>query len=225
MPFFCVCVCACVCACACLFAFAHAWPQVYEAVRCHRECSQYEWKTDSWSICTINTVDDLPACGEGVQSRKIRSVSRSTRADSEPGTALHTGRSRLATTPGTHAGPDTGGHTLQLPKYLRLILFICRTEEIVLTTELQLSMGERRGTPTTCNQVITGLIYRERQLHLHQWGIWCLPLFGQLKEPGASFGFRESQLCTCSLSTQFQVKKKNGLENPDTWHTVQINKQ
>lgn len=95
------------CVCVCLFAFAHAWPQVYEAVRCHRECSQYEWKTESWSICTINTVDDLPACGEGVQSRKIRSVSRSFWADSEPGTALHTGRSRLATIPGTHAGPDT----------------------------------------------------------------------------------------------------------------------
>uniref|UniRef100_A0A671XNQ9 Thrombospondin type-1 domain-containing protein 7A n=1 Tax=Sparus aurata TaxID=8175 RepID=A0A671XNQ9_SPAAU len=47
--------------------------QVYEAVRCHRECSQYEWRIEPWSICTINTVDDLPACGEGVQSRKIRS--------------------------------------------------------------------------------------------------------------------------------------------------------
>uniref|UniRef100_A0A3Q4ARY6 Thrombospondin type-1 domain-containing protein 7A n=1 Tax=Mola mola TaxID=94237 RepID=A0A3Q4ARY6_MOLML len=48
--------------------------QVYEAVRCHSKCSQYEWRVESWSICTINTVDDLPACGEGVQSRKIRSV-------------------------------------------------------------------------------------------------------------------------------------------------------
>ncbi|TKS67458.1 Thrombospondin type-1 domain-containing protein 7A [Collichthys lucidus] len=48
--------------------------QVYEAVRCHSECSQYEWKIEAWSICTINTVDDLPNCGEGVQSRKIRSV-------------------------------------------------------------------------------------------------------------------------------------------------------
>ncbi|KAG8000762.1 Thrombospondin type-1 domain-containing protein 7B [Nibea albiflora] len=52
--------------------------QVYEAVRCHSECSQYEWKIEPWSICTINTVDDLPACGEGVQSRKIRCVKKGT---------------------------------------------------------------------------------------------------------------------------------------------------
>uniref|UniRef100_A0A674ML26 Thrombospondin type-1 domain-containing protein 7A n=1 Tax=Takifugu rubripes TaxID=31033 RepID=A0A674ML26_TAKRU len=50
--------------------------QVYEAVPCHSDCSQYEWRVESWSICTINAVDDLPACGEGVQSRKIRSVSQ-----------------------------------------------------------------------------------------------------------------------------------------------------
>lgn len=50
--------------------------QVYEALPCYSECSQYEWRAKPWSICTINTVDDLPACGEGVQSRKIRSVSR-----------------------------------------------------------------------------------------------------------------------------------------------------
>lgn len=66
------------------FPFAHACVQVYEAVRCHRECSQYEWRIEPWSICTINTVDDLPACGEGVQSRKIRSVSGLDLADSEP---------------------------------------------------------------------------------------------------------------------------------------------
>uniref|UniRef100_A0A672YXA7 Thrombospondin, type I, domain containing 7Ba n=1 Tax=Sphaeramia orbicularis TaxID=375764 RepID=A0A672YXA7_9TELE len=47
--------------------------QVYQAVPCHSECSQYEWRTEPWSICTINSVDDSPACGEGVQSRKIRS--------------------------------------------------------------------------------------------------------------------------------------------------------
>uniref|UniRef100_A0A3P8SWS5 Thrombospondin type 1 domain containing 7B n=1 Tax=Amphiprion percula TaxID=161767 RepID=A0A3P8SWS5_AMPPE len=45
--------------------------QVYEAVPCHRECSQYKWRIEPWSICTINAVNDLPACGEGVQSRKI----------------------------------------------------------------------------------------------------------------------------------------------------------
>uniref|UniRef100_A0A3P9C4G4 Thrombospondin type 1 domain containing 7B n=1 Tax=Maylandia zebra TaxID=106582 RepID=A0A3P9C4G4_9CICH len=45
--------------------------QVYEALPCYSECSQYEWRAEPWSICTINTVDDLPACGEGVQSRKI----------------------------------------------------------------------------------------------------------------------------------------------------------
>uniref|UniRef100_A0A672IN85 Thrombospondin, type I, domain containing 7Ba n=1 Tax=Salarias fasciatus TaxID=181472 RepID=A0A672IN85_SALFA len=51
--------------------------RVYEAVPCHSDCSQYEWRVEPWSICTINTVDDLPACGEGVQSRKIRSVTAS----------------------------------------------------------------------------------------------------------------------------------------------------
>lgn len=52
--------------------------QVYEAMPCHTECSQYEWRIEPWSICTINTVDDLPACGEGVQSRKIRCVKKGT---------------------------------------------------------------------------------------------------------------------------------------------------
>ena len=49
-------------------------PQVYEAMPCHSQCKQYEWRAEPWSMCTINTVDELPACGEGVQSRKIRSV-------------------------------------------------------------------------------------------------------------------------------------------------------
>ncbi|XP_072300062.1 thrombospondin type-1 domain-containing protein 7B [Eucyclogobius newberryi] len=48
--------------------------QVYEAVPCHSECSQYEWRIEPWSICTINSVSDGPLCGEGVQSRKIRCV-------------------------------------------------------------------------------------------------------------------------------------------------------
>nr|XP_015213731.1 PREDICTED: thrombospondin type-1 domain-containing protein 7B isoform X1 [Lepisosteus oculatus]XP_015213732.1 PREDICTED: thrombospondin type-1 domain-containing protein 7B isoform X1 [Lepisosteus oculatus] len=48
--------------------------QVYEAVPCYNHCSQYVWKTEAWSVCTINTVDKAPDCGEGVQSRKIRCV-------------------------------------------------------------------------------------------------------------------------------------------------------
>ncbi|XP_074550525.1 thrombospondin type-1 domain-containing protein 7B [Halichoeres trimaculatus] len=48
--------------------------QVYEAVRCHSECNQHEWRTEPWSICTINPVDSQPGCGEGVQSRKVRCV-------------------------------------------------------------------------------------------------------------------------------------------------------
>ncbi len=88
LPTLSLCVCACVCVCARL--------KVYEAVRCHSECSRYEWRIEPWSICTINTVDDLPACGEGVQSRKIRSVSGLDLAACWPGTATHTGRSRLA---------------------------------------------------------------------------------------------------------------------------------
>uniref|UniRef100_A0A8C9SRK1 Thrombospondin type-1 domain-containing protein 7A n=1 Tax=Scleropages formosus TaxID=113540 RepID=A0A8C9SRK1_SCLFO len=50
--------------------------QVYEAVPCHSECGQYVWVMEPWSVCTINTVDEMPACGEGVQTRKIRCVRR-----------------------------------------------------------------------------------------------------------------------------------------------------
>ncbi|KAK1789123.1 hypothetical protein P4O66_015074, partial [Electrophorus voltai] len=46
--------------------------QVYEAVPCLSECWQYEWVSESWSLCAVNSVDKLPACGEGVQTRKIR---------------------------------------------------------------------------------------------------------------------------------------------------------
>lgn len=99
-------VCVFLCSSVCVRVFAHA--QVHEAVRCHNECGQYEWRAESWSICTINTVDDLPACGEGVQSRKIRSVSGSALADCAPGTATQSGRRRLATVTGTHTGHDAG---------------------------------------------------------------------------------------------------------------------
>uniref|UniRef100_A0A3B1IIX4 Thrombospondin type-1 domain-containing protein 7A n=1 Tax=Astyanax mexicanus TaxID=7994 RepID=A0A3B1IIX4_ASTMX len=50
--------------------------QVYEAVPCRSVCGVYEWVAEPWSFCSINTVDQLPACGEGVQSRKIRCVLR-----------------------------------------------------------------------------------------------------------------------------------------------------
>ncbi|KAI1899231.1 hypothetical protein AGOR_G00059680 [Albula goreensis] len=46
--------------------------QVSEVVPCYSECSQYVWVTEPWSVCTINTVDKLPGCGEGVQSRKVK---------------------------------------------------------------------------------------------------------------------------------------------------------
>ncbi|CAJ1071311.1 thrombospondin type-1 domain-containing protein 7B [Xyrichtys novacula] len=52
--------------------------QVYEAVRCHSECNQYEWRIEPWSICAINAVDRLLGCGEGVQSRKVRCVIQGT---------------------------------------------------------------------------------------------------------------------------------------------------
>ncbi|MBN3300954.1 THS7B protein, partial [Amia calva] len=48
--------------------------QVYEAVPCYSECSRYIWVMEAWSVCTINTVDKMPDCGEGVQSRKIKCV-------------------------------------------------------------------------------------------------------------------------------------------------------
>lgn len=71
--------------CVCVFPCGRL--QVYEAVPCHSDCSQFEWRVESWSICTINAVDDLPACGEGVQSRKIRSVSQPALAGCLAGTA------------------------------------------------------------------------------------------------------------------------------------------
>ncbi|XP_041663347.1 thrombospondin type-1 domain-containing protein 7B [Cheilinus undulatus] len=52
--------------------------QVNEAVTCHSECSQYEWRIEPWSICAVSTVDGLPGCGEGVQSRKVRCVKKGT---------------------------------------------------------------------------------------------------------------------------------------------------
>ncbi|XP_062313300.1 thrombospondin type-1 domain-containing protein 7B [Osmerus eperlanus] len=58
--------------------------QVYEAMPCHSQCKQYEWRAEPWSMCTINTVDKLPACGEGVQSRKIRCVRRGAEGAQEP---------------------------------------------------------------------------------------------------------------------------------------------
>ncbi|KAF5883057.1 thrombospondin type-1 domain-containing protein 7B, partial [Clarias magur] len=50
--------------------------QVSEVVPCRGVCAVYQWVTESWSFCSINTVDDGSACGEGVQSRKIRCVLR-----------------------------------------------------------------------------------------------------------------------------------------------------
>nr|XP_023677065.1 thrombospondin type-1 domain-containing protein 7B-like isoform X1 [Paramormyrops kingsleyae] len=50
--------------------------QVYEAVPCHNECGEYVWVPEPWSACTINAVDELPGCGEGVQSRKVRCMKR-----------------------------------------------------------------------------------------------------------------------------------------------------
>ncbi|XP_061090823.1 thrombospondin type-1 domain-containing protein 7B-like [Conger conger] len=50
--------------------------QVYEAVPCYSECGQYVWVTEPWSVCTINSVDKVPDCGEGVQSRKVKCVQR-----------------------------------------------------------------------------------------------------------------------------------------------------
>lgn len=73
--------------CPIVCVFPRGRLQVYEAVPCHSDCSQYEWRLESWSICTINAVDDLPACGEGVQSRKIRSVTQPALAGYLAGTA------------------------------------------------------------------------------------------------------------------------------------------
>ncbi|KAK3569507.1 hypothetical protein QTP86_033928 [Hemibagrus guttatus] len=50
--------------------------EVSEVVPCRGVCAVYQWVTESWSFCSINTVDEGSACGEGVQSRKIRCVLR-----------------------------------------------------------------------------------------------------------------------------------------------------
>ncbi|XP_060733030.1 thrombospondin type-1 domain-containing protein 7B [Tachysurus vachellii] len=50
--------------------------QVSEVVPCRGVCAVYQWVTESWSFCSINTVDEGSTCGEGVQSRKIRCVLR-----------------------------------------------------------------------------------------------------------------------------------------------------
>ncbi|KAG7276412.1 hypothetical protein CRUP_007472 [Coryphaenoides rupestris] len=49
---------------------------VYEALPCHSECGRYAWRAEPWSMCNINGVDTPSSCGEGVQSRKIRSAWR-----------------------------------------------------------------------------------------------------------------------------------------------------
>lgn len=46
--------------------------QVYEAVPCHSDCSQYKGVTDPWSVCKVTNVDLRENCGEGVQTRKVR---------------------------------------------------------------------------------------------------------------------------------------------------------
>ncbi|XP_028971693.2 thrombospondin type-1 domain-containing protein 7B isoform X3 [Esox lucius] len=52
--------------------------QVYEAIPCQSACRQFEWVVEAWSTCTINTVTEASACGEGLQSRTVRCARRST---------------------------------------------------------------------------------------------------------------------------------------------------
>uniref|UniRef100_A0A6Q2XA47 Thrombospondin type-1 domain-containing protein 7A n=1 Tax=Esox lucius TaxID=8010 RepID=A0A6Q2XA47_ESOLU len=48
--------------------------QVYEAIPCQSACRQFEWVVEAWSTCTINTVTEASACGEGLQSRRNGTV-------------------------------------------------------------------------------------------------------------------------------------------------------
>ncbi|XP_048340453.1 thrombospondin type-1 domain-containing protein 7B [Sphaerodactylus townsendi] len=48
--------------------------QVYEAIPCYSECSQYSWETEPWSPCEINSEQNSLHCGEGRQTRKIRCI-------------------------------------------------------------------------------------------------------------------------------------------------------
>uniref|UniRef100_A0A8C9U5U9 Thrombospondin type-1 domain-containing protein 7A n=1 Tax=Scleropages formosus TaxID=113540 RepID=A0A8C9U5U9_SCLFO len=52
--------------------------QVYEAVPCYSECNEFTWAPEPWSACAVNTVGDPPACGEGVQTRKVRCIQKDT---------------------------------------------------------------------------------------------------------------------------------------------------
>ncbi|XP_030627616.1 thrombospondin type-1 domain-containing protein 7B [Chanos chanos] len=56
--------------------------QVSEVLPCHTECSQHVWETEPWSTCTIHSSnmpgadEKQPACGDGVQTRKVRCIKR-----------------------------------------------------------------------------------------------------------------------------------------------------
>ncbi|XP_043930899.1 thrombospondin type-1 domain-containing protein 7B [Protopterus annectens] len=58
--------------------------QVYEAVPCYSECSQYTWKPDSWSSCKVNSEDNSVFCGTGTQSRKVQCINSTSDGLEEP---------------------------------------------------------------------------------------------------------------------------------------------
>ncbi|OCT61032.1 thrombospondin type-1 domain-containing protein 7B isoform X2 [Xenopus laevis] len=58
--------------------------QVYEAVPCYNECSQYSWVAEPWSACKLNTEERSAACGHGIQIRKVRCVNVSSEGQNAP---------------------------------------------------------------------------------------------------------------------------------------------
>lgn len=48
--------------------------QLYEVVPCRSDCGQYVWLAEPWSLWKVSNMDLKQNCGEGVQTRKVRSV-------------------------------------------------------------------------------------------------------------------------------------------------------
>lgn len=51
--------------------------QLYEVVPCQSDCDQYAWVAEPWSLWKVTNVDLKQNCGEGVQTRKVRSAVQS----------------------------------------------------------------------------------------------------------------------------------------------------
>ncbi len=62
--------------CDCICVVGGLVLQVYEVVPCVSDCSQYIWVAEPWSVWKVSNVDLKENCGEGVQTRRVRWVSK-----------------------------------------------------------------------------------------------------------------------------------------------------